>query len=119
MTATCAKPDLHTTAELCWVHFCSCSGLLSAADSTGACAHSVGTVTEEVLATPRSSHDGTRTPRPSSSGPAVEHLAVQVCAIVLSSASRERSATRAAVRRSACIACMQLYAYAQRRNHLF
>ena len=43
------------------------------------CSLSVGTVTEEVLATPRSSHDGMRSPRPSLSGPAVEHLAVQVC----------------------------------------
>jgi hypothetical protein len=38
----------------------------------------VETVTEEVLATPRSSRDGMVSPRPSLSGPAVEHLAVQV-----------------------------------------
>ena len=37
----------------------------------------VETVTEDVLATPRSSRDGMVSPRPSLSGPAVEHLAVQ------------------------------------------
>ncbi len=78
MAALPAKSNLHSTTEPFWLPLLHLFRSLATADSKGVCNHSVGTVTEEVLATPRSSHDGMRTPRPSSSGPAVEHLAVQV-----------------------------------------